>query len=88
MSHESTNEITCPYCDHEFLDSWDSGVGGCEEEIECESCEETFVVSGRVTYSSRKKHCEQGKCVFNKPISRDAIFSRCKNCDNRKRIRI
>jgi len=40
MSHESTNEITCPYCDHEFLDSWDSGVGGCEEEIECESCEE------------------------------------------------
>jgi len=54
-AHQSTNEITCPHCDHEFINSWESGIGGCEEEMECESCDETFMVMGSVTYSSYKK---------------------------------
>ena len=55
MPHENTHEITCPHCDYEFTDSWESGVGGCEQDIECGMCFEIFVVRASVLYSSNKK---------------------------------
>jgi transcription elongation factor Elf1 len=58
MKHLHENNIKCPYCDYEDIDSWefddDSGSWTCG------SCEKEFDVvrNIEVTYSSYRKSCE------------------------------
>jgi len=57
MTHQYTNEITCPYCGHEFSDSWDYS----DNEVECPECDKAFTFERHteVTYTSHKADCEE-----------------------------
>lgn len=59
IDHENTKEIVCPYCGHEFEDSWEYDEAGSGE-AECDSCEKTFTyeVHIRTKYSTRKVDCD------------------------------
>jgi hypothetical protein len=57
VDHEYTNCIVCPYCGHQFKDSWEYGRGeGYLGEIACELCEESFHARRMitVTYTTSK----------------------------------
>jgi len=59
VSHEYTKKITCPYCDHEFSDSWEYNDNDGDE-IECVSCERSFTLQVHfdVQYSTERLTCE------------------------------
>jgi len=48
-----TTEITCPYCGHETINSWEKAD---DDDYECSECEKTFKYerSVEVTYCSYK----------------------------------
>lgn len=53
-----TDEITCPYCGHEFQDSWDYNLTEDRYEVvECAECGMPFsaTVNHITSYSSRAK---------------------------------
>lgn len=53
-----TNEIVCPYCGHEFEESWDYNIGDNDVTIECVHCEEKFPVSSEQEtfyYSAKRR---------------------------------
>lgn len=57
IDHEYTQEIVCPFCGCEFIDSWD--VESDKEDIgliECGECEKDFYATRHieVTYSTEK----------------------------------
>ena len=59
MEHRCEDNIKCPYCDHEDLDSWEFGIdsgthtcGSCEEEFNVEPCI-------TVTYNTSRINCEE-----------------------------
>ena len=56
IDHEYTDEIVCPYCGHEFSDSWESLYGIEEAELECWECERPFKAyrEVEVTYTTYK----------------------------------
>ncbi|HDK7182970.1 TPA: hypothetical protein PTV74_002117 [Clostridium botulinum] len=73
IDHEYTNEIVCPFCGYEFIDSWEYGDG--EEDlglIECNECGKSFYANREVlvTYSTCKanygtcKHCKEDNVVI------------------------
>lgn len=45
------NEVTCPLCGYVFRDSWEMELSEYEEEIECRSCEKSFMVTKVVDVS-------------------------------------
>ena len=51
--HKFAKEVVCPYCLHEFSDSWEFEESG---EISCESCGKKFNMEREVeiTYSTYK----------------------------------
>lgn len=67
-----TDEVQCPYCGHEFTDSWEIGFDDNQVdhtmEITCESCEIKFKVTRhiRLTYSSVRdpKDCNHPEQTF------------------------
>lgn len=58
-----TDEITCPWCGEEMIDSWEVNLD-YDNEYECTSCGRTFEVERNVernvevTYTSRKRECD------------------------------
>jgi DNA-directed RNA polymerase subunit RPC12/RpoP len=48
---ETGRDIICPYCEYEFVDSWEHGDSS-DESIECDECGKTFTlqVEQEVTY--------------------------------------
>jgi hypothetical protein len=57
MIHEGTNEIVCPYCGHEFMDSWELQEDG---EMDCYECNKKFnyAINRSVDYSTSKISCK------------------------------
>lgn len=55
ISYKYTKEIVCPYCGHEFKDSWEASDG--EDDKYCETCQNEFGYERVVTveYISYKK---------------------------------
>ena len=57
IDHEYADEIVCPYCGYEWIDSWEEGMHSGAEDIgllQCPECEKTFVASRciEVTYTT------------------------------------
>lgn len=55
---EHTDNIVCPYCGHKDRDSWEVDLGpGLEGtgEVDCDSCDRTFVVTRNVTVTYTTK---------------------------------
>jgi transcription elongation factor Elf1 len=57
IDHEYTDEIVCPFCGCEFIDSWEYSNG--DEDIgllECGNCGKEFYATRRIdiTYSTKK----------------------------------
>jgi transcription elongation factor Elf1 len=50
FDHEHTEEIVCPYCGHEFSDSWYLGPSEGEHvgSTNCESCDKEFHYSRHI----------------------------------------
>ncbi len=64
-----TGEVTCPYCNYEFSDSWEFGSlqrDGDSEVMECDECEKKFNVNFNVetSYTSRGL-CDENKNKHN-----------------------
>jgi uncharacterized Zn-finger protein len=57
MKNKYTREVTCPYCFHEFHNSWEYQD---DEEIYCECCDNNFGMKRHVevTYLTFKKESE------------------------------
>ena len=54
----ATDEITCPWCGHEFGDSWE--YGDSDDACECTECGKLFEYTREteVTYTSRRRECD------------------------------
>lgn len=59
MRHEYEKNIKCPYCDHEWEDSWE--FTDDEGTHECHECGKEFNVSRDIdiTYSTSRIDCEE-----------------------------
>lgn len=60
------DDIVCPYCDHEFKDSWDISLDfedGDKTEEECPDCDKTVVITVHrdVTYTTENKEAPDAK---------------------------
>lgn len=76
MAEENTKEIICPYCQHEFSDSWEHISrleDGEREKVECRSCENTFEVeiSTVVSFYSYRLECRDDKHDWIDVVRRD-----------------
>lgn len=60
IDHENTDNIICPYCGEEDIDSWE--IQSSEEDYQCGSCDEKFnvEVEHSISYSTLKKECVEG----------------------------
>lgn len=45
-NHEWADEITCPYCEYETVDSWDYKAD--YGELECDECEKAFTYTRHI----------------------------------------
>ncbi|MFC1754498.1 hypothetical protein ACFL96_14075 [Thermoproteota archaeon] len=66
MDYTLCHDITCPYCKHEILDSWEYGTDEIEGDlgvIECEKCEKKFTArrDTSITYDSFPAPCLNGE---------------------------
>ena len=72
IDHEFTDEITCPHCGDEWIDSYDFEHSMKEDlgEYTCDECGKTFVITRNIeiTYSTQKKgtceKCGKQDCVI------------------------
>jgi DNA-directed RNA polymerase subunit RPC12/RpoP len=55
IDSEFTDEIVCPYCGHEFGDSWEFNDSDGKK-IDCYECDKTFELSVNfeATYTTRR----------------------------------
>lgn len=98
IDHQYTNEIVCPFCGHEFGDSWE--IDGDSEDlglIDCEECYKEFyaVRNIRVDYSTEKarygtcKHCNKDNVVIENYTSSSGKYKDlCVNCGQLERERL
>jgi DNA-directed RNA polymerase subunit RPC12/RpoP len=56
--HLLEDEINCPYCNHEYIDSWDYSEN--EECLDCEECGRKFDIEviTEIKYTTRRSVCE------------------------------
>jgi hypothetical protein len=70
---DHTNEVTCPHCGHECIDSWDMSEG----EHECGDCGREFTMERdvSVSYSTTKRHNAQGnrRAAFGASVLTDGL---------------
>lgn len=64
MKHEHENEPKCPHCDYVLSNYWEQSDlfdDNDETDLECPSCEKTFLVETHISYafSSRKIWCTE-----------------------------
>lgn len=63
IDHESTCEIVCPWCGHEFMDSWEYESN--EEEIglvECQHCGKELYAYRNITIDYSTEKAVYGTC--------------------------
>ena len=80
------SEAKCPYCDTEYIDTWDWGIGnGCEITETCAECGKEFRIQCDidVTYTSLPMEtdlvaCEWCDCMFNESELNERGF--CPEC--------
>lgn len=59
--YEDSDELTCPYCEFEFIDWWiewpSKSEPEDEAEIKCDKCENTFIATYHFTptFDAREK---------------------------------
>lgn len=53
IQHENTEEIVCPWCGHQYQDSWEFSD---DDETDCDECEKQFTFHRiiDVTYDTEK----------------------------------
>ncbi|WP_125154406.1 hypothetical protein [Clostridium rectalis] len=98
INHLFTNEIVCPFCGYEFVDSWEYG-DNYEDElglIECNECGKQFYTNKDVsiTYCTYKadygtcKHCKKDNVViqdYHSTIGRyDSLCIKCGNLEKQR----
>ena len=49
IDHEYTNDIVCPYCGYEFINSWEYTES--EDEVSCQRCDQSFNLSVEIEIS-------------------------------------
>ncbi|HEY5630932.1 MAG TPA: hypothetical protein VIR31_02285 [Nitrososphaeraceae archaeon] len=83
IKREYTDHITCPYCEHEDLDSWEHTAE--DGEIECGNCGKTFTytTNTKVTYTTSKL---QSDCAHESGFEMWSTFHKqwfwhCDECD-------
>ena len=89
IKHEYTDEIVCPYCGHEFSDSWEY-IKQNEGIIDCQDCRKAFYlkVNQSVDYSTKKVPCANDEDEHN--WSKWTSYGQtnetryCKECDKRE----
>lgn len=56
IDHWATDEIVCPYCGYEYVDSWEFEKGDDGGVLNCKKCGEDFRFFREysITYSTRK----------------------------------
>lgn len=97
IDHEYTDEIVCPYCGYEFLDSFE--ISSEEEDlglIECDKCGEQFYASRniQVTYSTEKpkrgicKHCEEEGVIEDYHSTVGSYEGLCLSCGRKEKDRL
>lgn len=76
------NEITCPYCNYEFTDSWEvlSGYDGDSVEEDCPECEKKFTAIKNVDVS----YTTRGLCKENKKNHNWDYFNHKSSIDGTK----
>ncbi len=50
IDHVYTDEVTCPYCGYEFMDSWEF-EGEDIGELHCDGCEKEFIAHRNISIS-------------------------------------
>lgn len=63
IDHEYTDEIVCPFCGHEFSDSWEFSSN--EEDLglnECEQCGKSFYATRNVSVTYSTNEADYGTC--------------------------
>lgn len=78
-----TDEITCPYCGHEHIDSWE--YRNDEGSMQCGECSKYFRWDRDVSvyYSSRQVPCLNGEAPHDLKsyLFQGIQHIRCKNCN-------
>lgn len=80
IDHTNTNNIICPYCGYEDIDSWESSVEN--EEIEqCNKCDKFYYVGAEISrtfYTAKNTDtCEQCTYYPQNLINRKKTFPGC-----------
>ena len=77
IDHEYTDNVVCPWCGYEDIDSWEY-IEDTENDIECPECGKLFDMERhtQVTYTTKRARCEPGKCqyVLRPPRSRNPFI--------------
>jgi len=63
IRHKYTNNITCPYCGYEYIDSWEMQSG--EEDIgliQCDNCYKHFYANRNIAIDYSTKKAKYGTC--------------------------
>jgi len=63
IRHKYTNNVTCPYCGYEYINSWDLQPG--EEDlglIECNNCYKHFYASRNINIDYSTEQAKYGTC--------------------------
>lgn len=69
MEHTYTNNIICPYCGYEDINSWEQGSG--VENIgltECKNCEKPFYATRHITIEYSTEKARYGTCLHCKKV--------------------
>lgn len=72
-----TNEIVCPFCGNEFMDSWEIGEGEDIGELECDECNKKFFASRHITTT----YVTIGLCKENKLKHKWNKQGFCERCE-------
>ena len=85
--YTSTENVVCPYCFEEDIDSWDAAESSNRRQ--CEHCEKYFAYDSETwrTFTSRPIDCLNDETLHD---WKDAGCSlkRCKKCDERRKMEV
>lgn len=85
IDHSCTDEVVCPYCGYQFMDSWE--FGDKHQDVDCPECGKKFhlTVDVSVTYST-DADCEineeEHDWVDGDHQLASTFVQKCSKCDN------